>query len=281
MQLRVTNHDRDSANLRYVYPVVSRRAGGVSIGINLNPNNACNFRCIYCQVPNLEFGKGPEIELAHLEGELRGMLADVVHGDFMQRQVPEGSRRLNDVALSGNGEPTSSPQFLQTVQLIRRLLSEFALDGRVQLVLITNGTLTDRPEVERGIRDMSLSNGRVWFKFDSATRQGALRINGSKASIVERIARLRRVCSWCPTWIQTCMFTQHGQPPSDMEKRAYLETLSGLVADEVPLLGVLLYGLARPSMQPEAPTLGRLDAAWLERFADEIRDIGLTVRVTP
>ncbi|MCZ7653212.1 MAG: hypothetical protein M5R42_01445 [Rhodocyclaceae bacterium] len=40
-QLDVTDpHSRDSAGLTYVYPVVSRRAGGVSIGINPNPNNA-------------------------------------------------------------------------------------------------------------------------------------------------------------------------------------------------------------------------------------------------
>ena len=41
-----TDHSRDSAGMTYVYPVVSRRAGGVSIGMNLNPNNACNWRCI-------------------------------------------------------------------------------------------------------------------------------------------------------------------------------------------------------------------------------------------
>jgi hypothetical protein len=31
------NHDRNSAGMTYVYPVVSRRAGGVSVGVNLNP----------------------------------------------------------------------------------------------------------------------------------------------------------------------------------------------------------------------------------------------------
>ncbi len=280
-QLRVSNHDRDSANLRYVYPVVSRRAQGVSIGINLNPNNACNFRCIYCQVPELVFGKGPEIDLDLLERELREMLGDVLHGDFMARRVPEGSRRLNDLAVSGNGEPTSSPQFLESVQLIRRLLSEFQIESKVEVVLITNGTLTDRPAVEQGIREMSRMNGRVWFKFDSATAEGALRINGSKASVQERLERLRRVASWCPTWIQTCVFAQHGKPPTEGETSAYLAALSQLVHDEVPLQGVLLYGLARPSMQPEAPTLEQLDASWLDAFAERIRDLGLTVRVTP
>ena len=59
-RLTVTDHSRDSAGMTYVYPVVSRRAGGVSVGINLNPNNACNWACVYCQVPDLARGTAPE-----------------------------------------------------------------------------------------------------------------------------------------------------------------------------------------------------------------------------
>ena len=82
-QLEVTDHSRDSAGMTYVYPVVSRRAGGVSIGINLNPNNACNWRCIYCQVPDLKRGSAPPIDMAQIERELRGFVETLLHGDFM------------------------------------------------------------------------------------------------------------------------------------------------------------------------------------------------------
>src|SRR5512142_1373347 len=119
-ELTSTDHSRDSAGLRYVYPVVSRRAGGVSIGINLNPNNACNWRCIYCQVPDLVRGTAPPIDLPLLEKELSGFLHDLQHGDFMQRVPPE-ARRINDIALSGNGEPTSAQEFNEVIELIARL----------------------------------------------------------------------------------------------------------------------------------------------------------------
>ncbi len=280
MKLDVENHDRDSENLRYVYPVVSRRAGGVSIGVNLNPNNACNFRCIYCQVPGLTFGKGPEIELPLLEAELKRMLSDVVDGDFMQRRVPEGARRLNDVAFSGNGEPTSSPDFPQAVEVVARVLGEFDLLGRIAVILITNGTLTHRAEVQRGIVRMAEVGGRVWFKLDSATQEGAARINSNTASVAERLRRLNEISRLCPTWIQTCMFARDGQPPSLVEREAYVAAVGQLLSDGAPLEGVLLYGLARPSMQPEAPTLSRLDAAWLEAFATEIRSLGIAVNVS-
>ena len=82
--LNVTDHSRDNVGLTYIYPVVSRRAGGVSVGINLNPNNACNWRCIYCQVPELKRGAAPVIDLIRLEAELYIFLQEILYGSFMQ-----------------------------------------------------------------------------------------------------------------------------------------------------------------------------------------------------
>lgn len=281
MKLTVTNHDRDSANFTYVYPVVSRRARGVSIGLNLNPNNACNFRCIYCQVPGLTLGKAPPIDLAQFEAELRSMLHQVLNGSFMEERVPDGSRRLNDLAFSGNGEPTSSLQFKECVELVGTVMREFGLVGQVQLVLITNGTLTDRAHVEPALGQMKELGGRIWFKLDSGTQSGAEQINQSRGKLTERLARLDRVSRVCPTWVQTCLFEQDGEPPNPQECEAYLETLKSVLSKGAPLQGVLLYGLARPSMQPEAPRLARLSEAWLEGFADKIRALGLSVEVSP
>ena len=128
--LSVTDHDRGSEGLYYVYAVVSRRSGGVSVGVNLNPNNACNWACVYCQVPDLVLGSGPSLDLTQLEAELRGLLDEIVNGDWLERRAPEGSRRLNDVALSGNGEPTTSPQFGEALSAVARVLDDFSLQGR-------------------------------------------------------------------------------------------------------------------------------------------------------
>src|SRR3569832_2842597 len=121
-QLTSTNHDRDSAGMTYVYPVVSRRAGGVSVGINLNPNNACNWACVYCQVPNLPRGTAPDIDLAQLETELRALLTDILRGDFMPPRVPEGARRQNENAKTDNDKPTSAREFPQVVECIGRVM---------------------------------------------------------------------------------------------------------------------------------------------------------------
>jgi len=169
-ELSTINHDRDSADLRYVYPVVSRRAGGVSVGINLNTNNACNWRCIYCQVPGLSRGAAPAVDMEVLEKELRGFLYELLHGDFMQSRVPEGARRINDIALSGNGEPTSSAEFVRVIELLSRVRHEMGLPDTVKTVLITNGSLLYRNEVQQGLRDMAKINGESLVQTGSRQR---------------------------------------------------------------------------------------------------------------
>lgn len=280
IQLTVTDHDRDAVQRTYVYPVVSRRAGGVSVGINLNPNNACNWRCIYCQVPNLKRGAAPAIDLKQLEAELSALLTDILHGDFMQTRVPEDARRLNDIALSGNGEPTSAKEFSDVVQLIGRVMKRFDLQGKIKLVLITNGSLIAREAVQAGLKRMAKLNGEVWYKLDSATREGMTNTNNTRQSLKKTAEHLTLAASLCPTWVQTCMFNLDGAAPSEWEQQAYLDFLKRLIQQNVMLKGVLLYGIARKSNQPEAPRLSPLPQAWLRKFANKIEQLGLPVRVS-
>jgi wyosine [tRNA(Phe)-imidazoG37] synthetase (radical SAM superfamily) len=278
--LTTINHDRDSAGMTYVYPVVSRRAGGVSVGVNLNPNNACNWACVYCQVPDLIRGSAPTIDLVQLETELRTLLDDILHGDFMHTRVPEDARRLNDIALSGNGEPTSAKVFPQVIELIGQVMADYDLIGKIKLVLITNGSLIDRPRVQDGLAKMAALNGDVWFKFDSATASGMRTINQTRVSPDKQFERLEIAATLCPTWLQTCVFALDGSPPSEAELTAYLAAVTRIREQHIPVQGVLLYGLARPSMQPQASRLSALPAEWLNRFAERIEAAGLPVKVS-
>lgn len=280
-RLTVADHDRGNAGLTYVYPVVSRRAGGVSVGINLNVNNACNWRCIYCQVPGLTRGAPPPVDLGKLERELSGFLQDVLHGDFLAARVPVEARRLNDIALSGNGEPTSAREFESVVDLIGEVRRQTRVPAEVKTVLITNGSLMQRAGVQAGVRKMAALRGEVWFKVDRATRSGLRKVNNTRVEVARVRANLEIAARQCPTWIQTCVFAIDGAPPAEAEQQAYLDFLRERVAERLPLQGVLLYGLARPSFQPEARHLTALPFAWLDAFAERIRLLGLEVKVTP
>ncbi len=280
MRLSTADHDRGAAGMRYVYPVVSRRAGGVSVGINLNPNDACNWRCVYCQVPGLVAGKGPAIDLGLLREELARLLGAIVRGDFLERSAPEGLRRLCDVALSGNGEPTSSPDFRAAIEVAHEVLQDQGA-GAVPIVVITNGSLARHAPVQAGLRALAERGGQAWFKLDSATDEGQARLNGARAGAGATWENLRACAATVATWVQTMALAFDGEPPSAAERAAYLALLARARREGLGLRGVLLYGLARPSHQPEAPRLAALPAAWLEALAADVRALGLAARVFP
>jgi len=225
-------------------------------------------------------GTAPPIDLSQLESELRAMLHAIVHGDFMQTQVPQDMRRLNDIALSGNGEPTSAREFAAVIDLIGALLVEFNLLGKIKLVLITNGSLIARKHVQTGLQAMAGLNGEVWFKLDSATAAGMRAVNQTRIAPDKAFERIKISAALCPTWLQTCVFALDGAAPSDAEQQAYLNLVLRIRDEHIPVQGVLLYGLARPSMQPQAPRLSALPGAWLEEFAQRIRTAGLPVQVS-
>lgn len=279
--LTTTNHDRDSAGLTYIYPVISRRAGGLSIGINLNPNNACNWQCIYCQVPNLTRGNAPAIDLELLKTELHEFLAYVLNGTFfIDNQVHESMRQIKDIALSGNGEPTSCKEFSDVINIIKSSRHLFQLNEKIKTVLITNGSLIERAYVKDGLTLLNTINGEVWFKLDSATQEGMNKINQSSYTTENILKRLSISTLHCTTLIQSCFFKYNQQEPSEKETDDYLKFLHNVKKQDLLIKEILLYGLARPSMQPEAKQLQALDKTWFEQLATSIEAIGFKTRIS-
>lgn len=278
-RLSTTNHDRDSAQLTYVYPVMSRRAGGLSIGINVNTNNACNWRCLYCQVPGLAKGAAPVVDFELLAEELDGFLKTVLEGDFYARfQVDADKRVIKDIAISGNGEPTSVKGFLTLVTLVGECAAKHGLLPSIKLVLITNGSLLHQPDVQAGLRYWHSVGGEVWFKLDSATLKGRQRINNTRQSDAKTLRNLRLCAECCTTKIQTCLLNVAGEGWTAAEQEAYLDLLRQ-VQDLPALTEVLLYTLARPSSQPEAAQLKPLAPAAMQQFAAVVRQLGFTVSI--
>ena len=276
--LSVTDHSRDSAGMSYVYPVVSRRARGVSVGINLNPNNACNWQCVYCQVPGLVRGGPPPIDLVLLKKELDCFLEKVESGCFMREQVPPDARVLQDIAFSGNGEPTTAREFPQAVDVVVETLRAHSLLGTLKLRLITNGSQIGRAGVQRGLRTLAANNGEVWFKLDAATPKGIAEANSVRISPAAHLRRLSVCADLCSTWIQSCFFMRDGKLPTAVEIDAYVNAVA-MMKDRVE--GVHLYGLARPSMQADSARLGQLPGQWFDSLAKRLESQGLSVVVSP
>lgn len=271
-------HPRDRAGLTYVYPVVSRRSRGVSVGVNLNPNQACNWRCVYCQVDGLKRGVAPPLDEALLERELEGFLGQVLDEDWLERFAPPEARRLNDIAFSGDGESTTSEAFDRAVEIVASSMDRRGLPERgVKLVLITNGSMVHKEHVQRGLARMARSNGEAWYKLDGGREEDRLAVNDVRIPNARVETNLRLCAGLVSTRIQTCMFARAGKPPSEEHLQGYLDFLARQLDAHVPLRDVMLYGLARPSHQPEASELASLSDEWLLAMAKRIGALGIPV----
>ncbi|CAM8312459.1 COG0731 Fe-S oxidoreductases [Candidatus Methylopumilus universalis] len=275
--LSIHDHSRELSGLKYIYSVISRRAGGLSIGVNLNINNACNWQCIYCEIPNLTRGSPPPIELDVLENELRFFLHEIIHGDYMEKNVAIEDRHLKDIAFSGNGEPTSAEEFPQVILIVKKILEEFNLLHKIKIRLITNGSLMHKESVLEGIQVLASMNGEVWFKVDAGLEENTKVINQVNIKPQQVIDRLKRCSEICPTFVQTCIFTIDNKEPNNKEIDAYIKLIDSA---KKSIKGVHLYGIARPSMQPEAYRLGRVNINVLENIADQLHNNGIESTVS-
>lgn len=277
-KLTVHDHSRNFANYTYVYPVVSRRSQGISLGINLNVNNACNWRCIYCQVEGLIRGKPTDIDLIKLEYELDQMLDKIVNSDFIRKYAPVGLQRFNDICLSGNGESTLSNQFTEVVEIIDKLRKKYNLTNNVKSILITNGSEIDKPEVAKGLKLLALNNGEVWFKIDSITEHGISRVNQvnlSQESIKKRLILSSQISK---TYIQTCLFKQDNKNPTKIE----IDQYTHFIIDVKPYItGVLLYSTARNPALPEGYNISSVSEDFLVDIAETLKQHNINVRYYP
>ena len=253
-----TQHSREWRANRYVYPVISRRSQGLSIGINLNPDKACNFDCVYCEVNRTVPARRKDVDLDVLRGELRDMLRIYQDGSLFNREpfasAPESWRRLNDIAFSGDGEPTTCPVFEQAVEVAWQVREEMGLEA-AKLILITDAACLDRPGVQRGIRRMQGGAHEIWAKLDAGTDDYYQVVNRTRIPYARILKNITETARWCPLVIQSLFLRVFGAPPTDAEIRAYAQRLLDIQAQGGKLLELQLYTVARPTPMTWATAL--------------------------
>jgi wyosine [tRNA(Phe)-imidazoG37] synthetase (radical SAM superfamily) len=270
--LTVRDHSRRFEANRYVYAVLSRRARGISVGVNLNPDKICNFDCLYCQVDRGEAPEVLRVDEERLFRELREMLATLKEGGVEAvpsfAGVPAGMRRLADVAFSGDGEPTSYPRFAEVVERAAALLEELGL-SRVPLTLITNASLLHRPRVRQGLAALDRHGGEIWAKLDAGTEEYYHRVCETSVPFARVLENLREAGRERPLVIQSLFLTLDGEGPGPDEVAAYASRLEGLIAEGCRLDRVQIYTVAR---RPADPSVGALSGERIEEIARAVRE---------
>lgn len=272
-----TQHSRRFETNRFVYPVLSRRSGGISIGVNLNPDKVCNFDCIYCQVDRRSESETKFVAIDTLLGELRDTLALVTsselyeHGKFAS--VPPRLRRLNDIAFSGDGEPTTFRNFDEIIARCAAIKRELGLDG-VKMVLITNASMFHRPHVQRGLAALDENQGEVWAKLDAGTEAYYKLVDRTSIPFRRILDNITAAAKVRPLVIQSLFMRVDGQSPPESEIDAFCERLNEVSTAGGRISLVQIYTIAR---RPAESHVTPLTDDEVERIANHVREkTGLT-----
>lgn len=264
-------HERTWRDTHYCYAVVARRSGGLSVGINLNPDKACNFDCIYCSVDRTQPPVTRKVDLAIVRAELDRILAAAADGSiYAQRpydSLPPDRRMIRDIAFSGDGEPTTCPQFAEAVDLAAEARRRWKLDA-TKLVLITDACYLSKPNVRAALGVLDANHGEIWAKLDAGTEayfRLVDRPNVTLSHVLENILDAARVR---PIVIQSLFMRVHGAPPPEAEIAAYCERLNELLAAGAQIKLIQLYTIARKTTEAYATMLADAD---LDAVAQVVR----------
>ena len=270
VQARETAFDRprDWLGNRFIYAVISSRATGLSLGVNINPDKKCNFDCSYCEVDRRSPLREQKLDVEVMAAELRKTIAFIQSGKLAElpsyRTLPTELLRLRQVALSGDGEPTLAANFMEAVQAVVRVR---ALGGFFKLVLYTNGTGLDHPQVLRGLEPLTKSD-EIWVKLDGGTQAFIDKVNRPDVPLEKILSNILVVGRLRPVVIQSLFPAIHGEEPPFEEIREYALRLKELKAGGAQIAMVQIYSAARPGVNSE---WGHLPLRVLSQIAQTVR----------
>jgi wyosine [tRNA(Phe)-imidazoG37] synthetase (radical SAM superfamily) len=242
-------HPRVLRDNRYVYAVLSRRAGGVSIGVNLSPHKGCNFDCSYCQVDRRTPATVKTVDLAVLRDEIRDAFDAAKSGALLADPrfagTPKAMLVLADVAFAGDGEPTNEPWFAESARVVAEERARAGL-ATLPVRLITNATVFHEPKVAETLRFLDAHGLDVWAKLDAGTEAYYRFVDRTRVPFRRVLDNLLLCGRERPTTIQSLFARHHGEPPSSDEIAAWAGHLRDLRAGGAIVPWVQVHTVSRP-----------------------------------
>src|SRR6185295_1599028 len=151
--------------------------------------------------------------------ELKQTLGFVLAGRLRERPsyrvVPDDLLQLRHVTLSGDGEPTFAPNFVEAMQSIVhvRAMGGFPF---FKLVLITNATGLDQPPVQQGLKYLTRSD-EIWAKLDGGTQAYLSKVDKSDVPLEKILGNILSLARQRPVIIQSLFPSINGEEPPAQE----------------------------------------------------------------
>lgn len=246
-------------------PIHSRRLG-VSLGINLSPNDGkvCSFDCLYCEAGFNSQGKGttglPKREDVNEQLNIK------------LTQMKEKGENLDVITFSGNGEPTLHPDFPGIIDDVIYLRDKFYPNAKVSV--LTNSTKIFTPEVVEALKKVDNNI----LKLDSAIEETMKIVDrpSSPSFTVEKVVEALKQFKGSGI-IQTMFLRgEHGSVAidntTDREVEALIEAYRVIQPREI-----MIYSLDRSTPEEKLVKVSKED---LDKIASRIEsETGIPVQV--
>lgn len=265
----------------FVQTVVSPRARGLSVRLDLSPDGHCNFDCQYCEVNRATLCGERVPDIPVMMAELEAVLDTIAQGRGRElpgcNRVPEGYLHLGHVALSGEGEPTLCPCFPEVLESLLHLRAR-TRHGFFRIAVVTNGSRLNAPEIRESL-SLLTPQDEIWAKLDAGTEDWFQLVNKSSTTLAEVMAQLKGCGEDHAIIVQSLFPTlpryPNGPPPEEIN--AYVERLIELKNANVRIPLVQIYSTSR---HPVRQGVGHASLAALSNIARQVRNrTGLNAQV--
>ena len=249
------------------------------MGVNMNPDKKCNFNCVYCEVHRDQAPRESRLDVEVMAAELKQTLGFILAGRLRERSwyrvVPDELLQLRHVTLSGDGEPTFAPNFVEALQAIIhvRAMGGFPF---FKLVLITNATGLDQEHVQQGLKYLTRAD-EVWAKLDGGTQAYLSKVDKSDVPLEKILSNILSLARQRPVIIQSLFPAIDGEEPPAQEIEQFALRLKELKEGGAQIPLVQIYSANRPTPNSSC---GHLPLKTLSRIAQTVRQIaGLKAEV--
>ena len=227
------------------------------------------------RTPPVETALDVNVMGVELQRTLNYVLQGRLHERPLYQSLPTELLQLRHVALSGDGEPTLAPNFAEALQEVIhvRALGGFPF---FKIVLITNATALDRPQVQESLKRLTKSD-EIWVKLDGGTQDYLNKVDRPTVPLDKVLANILALARQRPVVIQSLFPAINEEEPSLEEIEQFAQRLKELKTRGAQISLVQIYSAARPMSHAEC---GHLPLKTLSHIAQIVRQVtGLKAEV--
>jgi wyosine [tRNA(Phe)-imidazoG37] synthetase (radical SAM superfamily) len=203
---------------------------------------------------------------------LNFVISGEIYLDEKFSSVPQDLRRLNDIAFSGDGEPTTYRNFDKIVKEVADLKKKYQAN-LVKMVLITNASMFHRESTQNALTILDENQGEIWAKLDAGTEDYFKKIDRTKIRFQQILGNISLVGTKRPIVIQSLFMLVNLEPPDEAEIDAYCKRLKEFINAGGQIKLVQVYTIARKTAEDYVASLSSEQVDDIARKVKEKTDL--------